>query len=334
MSPHRVTIADVARRAGVSPTTVSHALNGKGVVHPATRVRVLRTAQKLGYWPNRAARSLRSGSAATLGLMLPAEEFWGIEYYLEFASAAAQSAFGCDRGLLLLPALESATDLRRFAIDGAIVVDPVTEDLRLAACEKLGLPTVTVDRDLGRPSDTWWVGADNANNTREALDHLIAAGATRVAFLTADVSWSWFDDSVRAYRSWAREYGVKPCIATTRKTLLEHGAAVAVGRLLDGPDPPDAIFTPPDRFALGVLRAARERGLRVPDDLLIAAGVDSSQARLAHPPITAIDLRPAETGRAAVAMLLARIEGTSVETPQTVAAELRVRASTMRGEAR
>src|SRR5919197_4659813 len=96
----RVTIGDVARSAGVSPTTVSHALNGKGVVRPATRARVLRTAQRLGYLPNSAARNLRSGRTATLGMMFPREQFSGVEYYLQLASAAAQAAFARDHGVL------------------------------------------------------------------------------------------------------------------------------------------------------------------------------------------------------------------------------------------
>jgi DNA-binding LacI/PurR family transcriptional regulator len=328
MTADRVTIADVARSAGVSPTTVSHALNGKGMVRASTRAHVMRTAKRLGYLPNSAARSLRSGRTATLGLMLPADDLSGIEYYLELASAAARAAFARDHGLLLLPPVHSADELRRFAVDGAIVCDPDTSDPRLGAFEALGLPTVAVDRDLGRPEEPWWIGADNVENTRAALDHLEASGAERVALLTGDASWSWLDDSVRAYRSWARERGAEPCIATAPKKLLERGAAVAAGRLLDRPDPPDAIFTPPDRFAIGVLRAAHERGLHVPCELMIAAGVDSSQARLADPPITAIDLRPGATGRAAIDMLLARIEGTPVEAPQILPAELHVRAST------
>lgn len=327
MQPPRVTIADVARSAGVSPTTVSHALNGKGTVRTATRAHVLRTARRLGYLPNSAARTLRSGRTATLGLMLPADEL-AIEYYHELATAAAQAAFARDNGVLLLPPVKSPGELRRFAVDGAIVSDPVKGDPRLQALDELGLPSVAVDRDLGRPQDPWWVGADNVSNTRRALDHLRAAGARRVAFLTGDESWSWLDDSVGTYRRWARERDAPPRIATARKAMLERGAAVAAGQLLDGPDPPDAIFTPPDRFAIGVLRAAHERGLRVPGDLRIAAGVDSSQARLADPPITAIDLRPAATGRAAVDMLLARIEGAAVPAPQIVAAKLHVRAST------
>jgi DNA-binding LacI/PurR family transcriptional regulator len=323
----RVTIGDVARGAGVSPTTVSHALNGKGAVRPATRARVLRTAKRLGYLPNSAARNLRSGRTATLGLMFPREEFSGVEYYLELASAAAQAAFARDHGVLLIPPIQAPEQLRRFAVDGGIVSDPVAGDSRLAAFDALGLPTVSIDRDLSRGDDPWWVAADNAANTRAALDHLVAAGAGRVAFLTGDASWGWLDDSLRAYRAWAAERGSEPLVATASMAAHERGAAEAAGRLLDRPDPPDAIFTPPDRFALGVLRAARERGIGVPGALRIAVGVDSSQARLADPPITAIDLHPGETGRVAVDMLLARIAGTAVAAPRIVGAELRVRVS-------
>jgi DNA-binding LacI/PurR family transcriptional regulator len=326
----RVTIGDVARGAGVSPTTVSHALNGKGVVRPATRARVLRTAERLGYLPNSAARNLRNGRTATLGLMFPREQFSGVEYYLQLASAAANAAFARDHGVLLIPPMQAPEQLRRFAVDGAIVSDPGAGDPRLVAFDALGLPTVSIDRDVSRDADRWWVAADNAANTRAVLDHLVDAGARRVAFLNGDATWGWLDDSLRAYLGWARERGWEPVVATAGMDTHERGAAVAAGELLDRPDPPDAIFTPPDRFALGVLRAARERGLDVPGKLRIAVGVDSSQAALADPPITAIDLHPDHTGRAAVDMLLARIDGVPVTAPRILPAELRVRASTTR----
>jgi DNA-binding LacI/PurR family transcriptional regulator len=327
----RVTIGDVARGAGVSPTTVSHALNGKGVVRPATRARVLRTAERLGYLPNSAARNLRNGRTATLGLMFPREQFSGVEYYLQLASAAANAAFARDHGVLLIPPMHGPEQLRRFAVDGAIVSDPGAGDPRLAAFDALGLPTVSIDRDVSRgDDDPWWVAADNVANTRVALDHLVDAGARRVAFLTGDATWGWLDDSLRAYLGWARERGCEPLVATASMAAHERGAAAAAGELLDRPDPADAIFTPPDRFALGVLRAARERGLDVPDRLRIVVGVDSSQARLADPPITAIDLHPDQTGRAAVDMLLARIDGVPVTAPRILPAQLRVRASTAR----
>jgi DNA-binding LacI/PurR family transcriptional regulator len=172
------------------------------------------------------------------------------------------------------------------------------------------------------------VAADNRANTWAALVHLVAAGARRVGFVSGDASWGWLEESLDAYRQWAQAHGVEPLVATAPMAALERSAAAAAGRLLDRPDPVDAIFTPMDRFAAGVLRAARERGLDVPGELRIAAGVDSSQARLADPPITAIDLKPADTGRAAVEMLLARIAGRPVEAPRIMPAELRVRGST------
>jgi DNA-binding LacI/PurR family transcriptional regulator len=224
--------------------------------------------------------------------------------------------------------MHAPAQLRRFAVDGGIVSDPVAGDPRLAAFDALGLPAVSVDRDTCRPNDPWWVAADNVSNTRAALDHLVAAGARRVALLTGDASWGWLAETLGAYREWATERGAEPLVATAPMADRDRSVAAAAGRLLDRRDPADAIFALPDRFALEALRAARERGIDVPHELRIASGVDSSQARLADPPVTAIDLKPAATGQAAVEMLLARVDGAPVEAPRILPAELRVRGST------
>lgn len=330
----RVTIRDVAEAAGVSPTTVSDSLNGKGRIDDRTREHVAAVAARLGYQANRSARGLRSGRTTTLALVLPRaaarprdEEMLGIDYYMELAATASRAAFDRDHAVLLLPPLRTADELRRFAVDGAIVVDPHQGDSAIRLFEALGLPWVTVDRDISRPDDSWWVSGDNEANTRKMLDHLREAGARRVALLTAPDRWSWFGDIRRAYLAWAEQVGQEPLIAEAPLRSLEPSAAEVGGALLDGPDRPDAVFAPPDRFAAGVLRAARERGLRVPEDLRIGAGVDSHLMLTGDPPITALDLRPSIVGEAAVELLIARIEG---ETPRhaTVPAELRVRAST------
>jgi DNA-binding LacI/PurR family transcriptional regulator len=335
ISARRITIRDVARAAGVSLTTVSDALNGKGRVEASTREHVAEIATELGYQANRHARSLRSGRTMTLALVLPRaatrprdEEMLGIDYYMELASTASRAAFERDHAVLLLPPLSSTDDLRRFAVDGGIIVDPRANDRMVELFDALGLPWVTVDRDLGRPDDHWWVSADNEGNTTMALDHLWDAGARRIALLTARAGWSWFRDSRRAYRAWAGAHGQQPIIAEARLQSLEPSAAAAAGALLDGPDRPDAVFAPPDRFAAGILRAARERGLRVPEDLRIAAGVDSHLMLTADPPITALDLQPRLVGDAAVDLLIARIRGDDVTRQRTVGAALRARAST------
>jgi len=329
-----VTIRDVALAAGVSPSTVSDALNGKGRVDARTRTRIGRVAARLGYQANRHARSLRSGRAMTLALVLPRAagrprdlEMLGIDYYMELASTAARSAFERDHAVLLVPPLSSPDDLRRFAVDGGIVVDPQANDPMVDLFEELSLPWVVVDRDAGRSGEQWCVAADNAANTKLALDHLRDGGARRIALLTAPDEWSWFRDSRRAYEEWTAANGQTPIVVEAALQSLEPSAAATAAALLDGPDRPDAVFAPPDRFAAGVLRAARERGLRIPGDLRIAAGVDSHLMLTADPPVTAIDLRPAAVGDAAVDLLIARIRGEQAERTRIVEAALNVRAS-------
>lgn len=333
--PKRITIREIASVAKVSVATVSAALSGTGRVAEATRAHVEEVARTLGYRANLNARALRSGRGESLTLLLPKDaalprdnELLGIEYYVELASAAARAAFEQDYGLLLLPALRADEDLRGLTIDGAIVVDPVAGDHTLRTFDQMHIPTVTVDRDLARPDDTWWVSADNTVSTRLVLDHLAASGARRIALLTTRTPWSWFDDTTRAYVDWVSDHAAVPMIAEISLQGLERGAAEATIAFLDRPDPPDAIFAPPDRCALAALNAARDRGVRVPDDLMIAAGIDSREVRTSRPAITAIDVKPATHGIAAVNLLIARINDLPVEHPVVLDAELCVREST------
>jgi DNA-binding LacI/PurR family transcriptional regulator len=330
----RPTIQDVARAAGVSATTVSHALNGKGRVDARTRARVERAARRLGYRASRTATALRSGRTGTLGLMLPegaglhSGELIGVDFYLELAAAATRAAFARGHAITLLPPIGSVDDLGRFPLDGAIVNDPVARDPRIDAFDALGLPVVTIDRDLGRPERAWWVSSDNDANTRTALHHLAGAGAERVALLSVDSDWSWIVDSEAAYRAWCAERGAEPVVERAPVAALRTSPLAHARALLEREPRPDAVFTPPERFAVAVARAAAKRGLRLGRDVLLAAGVDSAQARDNDPPITVVDLRPDRQAAAAVDLLLGRLEGEEPEAPVVVPGELRARAST------
>jgi DNA-binding LacI/PurR family transcriptional regulator len=330
--PGKVTIRDVASAAGVSVSTVSQALNGRGRVDASTRERVERIATKLGYHANRNARALRSGRTGTIGLVLPqvVAAPLAIDYYVGVAMAAAQAAFMRDYALLLLPPLRSHADVRRFAIDGAILADPPAGEMQLSLLEQSGLPVVTIDRDLKRSDWRWWVAADNAASTRRMLDHLEQAGARRVALLSTTGTLSWLDECTRAYRAWMRERGRKPLVAKANLRAIDQSGTVAAGRLLDSDDPPDAFFVLVDRFVANVLDALAERDLDVPGDVMVAAGEDGAQLRTGRVPVTTIDLRPVDGGRAVVEMLLGRIEGGHVEAPRIVPVDLCVRASTIR----
>ena len=330
----RPTIHDVARAAGVSVTTASHALNGKGRVDPATRARVAEVVKDLGYRANRHARGLRSGKSGSLGLLLPitadvrSDEALRLDFYMRLTSVAAATAFSHDHALMLLPPTVAKTGLAGFALDGAIVVDPSAGDERVSLLARQGLPVVTIERDQGRPEDPWYVTSDMGVNARRMLDHLAERGARRIALLVPDGRWGWAAETLSAYEMWTAEHGLPRLVVPADMRHGEQSAFSAVSQLLGEPAPPDAIFVDAARFVRGALRAAKAAGRRVPADLLIAAGVDTEAARQGDPPVTALDLHPEQQAVAAVEMLLARLNGSQVQAPGHVAATLRPRAST------
>ncbi len=334
LDPKRPTIHDVASAAGVSVTTVSDALNGKGRVDPATRTRVAEVVKQLGYRANRHARGLRLGRSGAVGLLLPVgtgartDEALSLDFYMRLASAAATTTFAHGQALMLIPPRSSQEGVRGFAIDGGIIVDPAERDARTTLFGRLGLPVVTIERDLGRVDERWYVATNADANTRTMLDHLAARGATRIALLLPRAGWGWATETRRAYEAWTREHAAEPIISTVPLTPADEGAFTAASRLLSRRKSPDAIFVAASRFIRGSLRAASELGRDIPGSLLLGAGVDSVHAREGDPRVTALDLHPEHQAEAAVEMLLARLAGRSPAAPCYIDARLEIRAST------
>lgn len=333
LDPKRPTIHDVASAAGVSVTTVSNALNGNGRVDPATRTRVAEVVEQLGYRANRNARGLRLGRSGALGLLLPVgtdartDEALSLDFYMRLASAAAATTFAHGQALMLIPPRSSQEGVRGFAIDGGIIVDPAARDARTTLFGRLGLPVVTIERDLGRADERWYVATNADVNTRTMLDHLAARGATRIALLLPRAGWGWATETRRAYEDWTREHAARPIVTTVPLTPADEGAFAATCRLLRRRAPPDAIFVAAARFIRGTLRAAKELSRDIPGALLLGAGVDTVHAREGDPPVTALDLHPELQAEVAVEMLLARLAGRAADAPRYVDATLQIRAS-------
>jgi DNA-binding LacI/PurR family transcriptional regulator len=338
-TPARPTIRDVAAAAGVSVTTVSHALNNKGRVDPATRARVEVVAQRLGYTPSRTARGLRGVRTMTIALLLPpfgdhrrSNEAIALENFMRIATSAASTAHAHRHSLLLVPPTDPFED-KPHDIDGAVVVDPVIDDPRVATLEALDLPLVTIEQDLGRPDFPWHVSLDVEQGMRALLEHLVEQGAGRLCVLAPEADWAWSTRSVSAIEGWCAEHELPLRIVPVSTARLEGSAYEAASLALDGSARPDALIALAERFSTGALRAVGERGLGVPADLLVATGADTFHARAASPPLTAMDMQPELTAQRAVEMLLARLDGAAVTAPVTIPYPLHVRRSTQRVEA-
>jgi DNA-binding LacI/PurR family transcriptional regulator len=331
----RPSIHDVAHEAGVSITTVSHALNGRGRVQPGTRDRVLEIAARLGYSANVHAQRLATGSNQAIALQVSGygKNIVGVDsaYYIELLNGASAKALDLGYMPMLAPP-ELHREFGELPADGAVIIDPTGSEPLLHSIAENGGVVVTAGRPL-KDSDpvTGWVDNDLPAVTIEVMDHLKAQGYVRPGVLTGPKNRSYSADTITAYNQWAAERGIKASVTALRGNPTAELAIRKAKELLSGEDPPDAIYTSFDVFALGILRAADELGIKVPEELGIVATVDSEALRSASVPLTAIENHPRQIGSEAIELLVGLIRGER-EGPAvvTIPAELKVRASTMR----
>jgi DNA-binding LacI/PurR family transcriptional regulator len=316
-----VGIREVAAEAGVSITTVSHALNGKGRISETTRLHVQEAAKRLGYRPNSVARNLAGGRTGLIGLAV-SQTLGGqfaiadFAYYSQLMSAASIAAF--DRGYALV--LASGTQEAAWSnllLDGLIVVDPIRDDPVWTEFRDRGIPIVTTGRVPGNP-DGYWIDSDHFKATPAILDHIAGGSAQRIALIAAPPVTTYGTDTREAYEQWCSQHGQKPIVVVGSEDLSESAGYEATLKLLRRAKKPDAIYTMLDRMALGVLLAAQSQGLSVPKDLQVACCTDSDACKLGHPPLTALALNPEQIGREAIKMMTTLIDGEQPPNPHVM----------------
>jgi DNA-binding LacI/PurR family transcriptional regulator len=308
-----VKIGDVAAAAGVSITTVSHALNGKGRLPEETRRRVREVAERLGYTPSPLARALAGGRTGMLAVTVStvAEltlRIGDFDYFMQVMNAATSEAFERGFSLILVPAESRRELLERLPLDGAIVMDPVRGDEIVDLLGERGIPVVTIGRCPGGPEGACWVDNDHLAGTRAMIAHLVDEGASRVALLTAPPLQSYTIDALAAFEAACAELGVEAIVETVSDSLSESGGYGAAARLLASSRPPDAIYATLDRLALGALLAAEAKGIRVPEVLRVAGCTDSDAARSSRPSLTALSVHPEWIGAEAVDVLVSLMD--------------------------
>lgn len=347
--PSKVTISDVARKAGVSTSTVSNFFNGrKDQMRTDTQERIEQAVIELGYIPNQVARQLKTGYVPVLGLIVPsvANPFYGV-----FARHVEDAAL--DLGFKVFlgnserdPELERSyvEELWSYGVRGIILGSSLTSLSHLNDFIEQGLKIMVFDRPGARehdiPVDS--VSVDNVGAAQLATRHLLSLGHERIGFLSGSIKTINRMDRLAGYRLALKEAGIEPDPAlvwegTSAQSKFGDTEAVELGRigtqqLLNSANPPTAIFAINDMYAFGAYAGASDLGVSVPDQLSVIGFDDIVLTEVVRPPLTTIKQPIRKMTRIAVEQMVGRVQG-SIEGPathQSLPADIIIRASTAR----
>jgi LacI family transcriptional regulator len=313
MSTSTVTIRDVAKRAGVSPMTVSRVINGGAQVSPGARARVEEAIAELGYVPSRLARGLSAQRTGTIAVVVPdvANPFFtlvvrGAE---DVARRAGYGVILCDTRSDLGAERELIEEMIAHRVEG-IVIAPVSDRSRdhLRRLAKFGVPFVLVDRTVpGIEADA--VRGDSVDGARQLVEHLLSLGHRRIGLIVESDEVSTARERRRGYEQTLDAAGVPldPALVA-QATADPDGGFEGMRRLLALEERPTAVFTVNNLVALGAIEAVRDAGLEVPDDVALVCFDDIAYASRLYPFLTVME-QPAETfGTMSTQLLLERID--------------------------
>jgi DNA-binding LacI/PurR family transcriptional regulator len=336
-STGRPTLEAVAARAGVGRGTVSRVVNGSSQVSDRARDAVLRAIDDLGYVPNRAARSLVTRRTDCIALVVsePEDRVFSEPFFAGVVRGVSAEIAGTDFQLWLAM-ITASTDRERLGrqltdqhVDGAMLLSLHGDDSLPRMLEDRGLPTVLGGRPTGF-TPTSYVDVDNHAGARLAVDHLVARGRRGIATIAGPQDMLAGVARLEGYRDALRRAGLDgPDDLVAYGQFDERSGREAMEDLLVRHGEIDAVFVASDPMAFGAMRAIREAGLRVPDDIAVVGFDGSPAAASSDPPLTTVD-QPAEAmGRHMARLLLARIERRPVDRPAVILVpDLVVRAST------
>jgi len=333
----RPTIADVARRAGVSKGAVSFALNGRPGVSEATRERILAAADELGWAPSHQARSLSISRAFSLGMVIARDPgLLGSDPFFPTFIAGVETVLAERGQALVLQVVSEGTaeqeGYRRLAqharVDGVFLSDLRRHDPRIGLLEELGLPAVTLNRpDVPSPFPA--VSLDDRPGIAAAVDHLVQLGHTRIAHVAGPGEFVHGHGRRQAFLDTLQAHGLPPGWVEASDFTASGGTATT-RRLLtnDKTDRPTAIVYANDLMAMAGIGVAQSIGLSVPGDLSVTGFDDTELSAHTHPPLTTVRTDVFGWGQVAARTLLALIDGERTDDVELEPARLVVREST------
>ncbi len=335
--PPRVTVKDVAAKAGVSTATVSRVVNGHPRVGPEVRAAVTIAIEELGYVPNPSARSLMTHRTGSIGVVIleSADRLFGDPFFGQLMLGISAALADRDRRLMLMlaPTRDEEARIERFLtaehMDGIVLVGPHGVDPLLRRLVKRGIPLVV----SGRPQDqrgVSYVDAQNRTGAEAAVAHLLASGRRRIATIHGTLDLPSASDRLEGYRDALRAAGHQPDPSLEADgEYRARTAAEAMRALLTSHPDLDAVFVASDSMAIAAMQAIKDAGRRVPDDIAVMGFDDLPTGRETQPTLSTVRQPIEAMGREMVRLVLQQVDTPGTAASQVVfATELVLRGST------
>ncbi|MDD9268925.1 LacI family DNA-binding transcriptional regulator [Paenibacillus sp. GCM10023248] len=323
-------IDDVAKLAKVSKGTVSNVFSQKRPTSNEVKERVLSVSRQLNYVPNHIARSLVTKKTMAIGLTIPHGSFLFSAFHTQFINGVILEAsyYGYRVLLDMIPQMKVQTPfLSSYPIDGAVVMQPVTDDERIALLDSEQIPFVTVGRVMNATvRDVYSVDNDNREVIYSICEYLIGRGHRHIMFLNANERMTVSIDRIRGFMQAMNDYRLqvephmihhKPDMSSNE--YMDYGYEKTMSVIGESKKRVTAIIADDDRTAFSVLNALKDLRLRVPEDisLFVICG-DMSMMVQANPPLTSMDLLPSELGAESVRLLMSQLGVRPGNTPRNV----------------
>ena len=328
-NPKNLNLEDIARKAGVSRSTVSRVINNEPYVSQRTREKVMAVVQQENYAPNPAARTLVTRRTRVIGVVIPTSiqlVFEDSAYFPALLQGVVDVTNTRDYATLLWWGNSEADEQTLYnrilqqnrLMDGLILASIRTDDALIAHLMRMKVPFVTVERPTTYHSEISYVTVDNVEAAENAVKHFIDIGRRRIATITGALNNPDGQDRLLGYRLALEKAGmpVDEALIADGQFRYQTGYEMTKGQLL--PLNPDAIFAASDVMAHGAIQAIHEAGLRVPEDIAVIGFDDLPTAMQSKPTFSTVHLPVHERGFVAASILLDLIEGKTQETRQVI----------------
>lgn len=321
-----VTIKDVAKEAGVSPSTVSRVINKKGVISEETRDNILRIMKDMNYFPNSTARSFVNGSTEAIALIVDVVDvraysnnfFNNSVFGIETVAHTGGYNLIITNGRVNTDNISSAEKLVfEKKVDGIILPASIVNRDFIDKLKEIGFPYVILGEPSQQQSDSSWVDINNIQGGESAAEHLLSKGYERIAFLSSGEKDTFNKNRITGYCRCLANHQIPVDQDYIRHCIPDVSSGMkAMIELLQQSKRPDAVICSDYNLAAGALRAAKKCGICVPNDFGVVSFDNSPVAELSEPPFTTVDIDTFDLGEQAARILIQAIQNKNISCRQ------------------